>query len=160
MHISPIDRNKGTEPEKQISRINSPYWTLPLSGGLGPVPNSSSSHSSEGVILRVRDTRLRERRESYSPSVQQERRVRDNRKLEFRGNTHHILVIAIERKVGESEPWKAGDRVSVVSKTRKLEKPQEKTKSSAETQGQKPPLLVKDEADYVLHLSKSYPEES
>ena len=157
MLIAPIDRNKEPEPDKQINRINSPYWTLPANGGLGSPQNVSPAHSSEGIILRVRDTRMLERREDPSAFLKSERRTRDNRKNDSRWNnvSHHVLVIAIERKAGES--WKTGDRVSVVPKTRTATP---KTSPYADSQKNKPPLLVKDEGDYVLHLSKPSPDES
>ena len=63
MLISLIDRNDQTGLEKQISRINSPYWTLPIGVELGSSPKSTDlSHSSKGMILRFRDTRFTERR--------------------------------------------------------------------------------------------------
>ena len=160
MLISPIDRNKEPDPEKHISRINSPYWTLPSSGGQGTPQNFNPSHSSEGIVLRVRDTRLMERRKQFSPRElpEQERRKRNNRKQDPRWDpaSHHILVIALERKAGEPDPWKAGDHVSVVSKSQ-ISQPANKEKPSAGSK--KPPLLTKDEGDYVLHLSKDYPYE-
>ena len=85
MLISPIDRNDETGPEKQISRINSPYWSLPAGVGLGSSPQSTHlSHSSEGMILRVRDTRLTERRKIASQFLQPERRKSENRKHDSR----------------------------------------------------------------------------
>ncbi len=160
MLISPIDRNKEPDPEKHISRINSPYWTLPSSGGQGTPQTFNQSHSSDGTILRVRDTRLRERRKQSSPtdSPEKERRQRNNRKQDPRWDptSHHILVIALERKAGEPDPWKAGDRVSVVSKSQTS---QVNNQNRTPTGNRKPPLLTKDEGDYILHLSKDYPNE-
>ncbi|MBT3183852.1 MAG: hypothetical protein HOI59_06670 [Nitrospina sp.] len=160
MLSAPIDRNKEPEPEKQVSRINSPYWTLPTNGGLGSPQNVRPSHSSEGIILRVRDTRMVERRENLSPPESLERRTRDNRKKDSRWNnvSHHVLVIAIERQAGEPEPWKTGDRVSVIPKTRTAA-PVDTPHPPTDTGEDKPPLLTKDEGDYVLHLSKPYPAE-
>ncbi|MBC8286822.1 MAG: hypothetical protein H8E42_05030 [Nitrospinae bacterium] len=160
MLIAPIDHNKEPDPDKHISRISSPYWTLPSNGGLGSPQNFNPSHSSQGIILRARDTRLMERRKHLSPPElpEQERRQRNNRKHDARWDTasHHILVIALERKAGEPSPWKAGDRVSVVPKTSTTTPhPQDNTQPDT----RKPPLLVKDEGDYVLHLSKDYPPE-
>ncbi len=160
MLISPIDRNKGTEPEKQVSRINSPFWTLPAKVGLGLRQNADLLHSSEGVILRVRDTRLVERRQHHSQLDHRERRQKENRKHASRWNSasHHILVIALERKAGAPELWKAGDRVSVLPKTRITSpKPPENVHPSTETQTNKPPLLTKDDEDYVVHLSGKSP---
>lgn len=153
MLISPIDRNKEPEPEKHISKINSPYWTLPSNVGQGTSQKFNPSHSSEGVILRVRDTRLMERRKHHSPPElpEQERRKRNNRKHAEDPDNHHILVIALERKAGEPDPWKAGDRVSVVSKPPATKSPPQ---SNAQPEAGKPPLLTRDEEDYVLHLSK------
>jgi hypothetical protein len=159
MLISPIDRNNEPELEKQVSRINSPYWTLPVNGGLGS-PIARSPHTSEGIILRARDTRLKERRKNPSSfeNVKQERRQRNNRKHDPRWNSasHHILVIALERKAGEPDSWKAGDRVSVVSKTGRTVTP---IPTAPNTQKDKPPLLTKDSEDYVVHLSTSSPSE-
>jgi hypothetical protein len=154
MLIAPIDHNKEPDPEKHISRINSPYWTLPSNVGPGTSQKFNPSHSSEGVILRVRDTRLMERRKHLSPpeSPEQERRQRNNRKYAEDPDNHHILVIALERKAGAPDPWKAGDRVSVIAKSRT-------TTPNAQPETAKPPLLTKDEGDYVLHLSKDYPPE-
>ncbi len=153
MLISPIDRNKEPDPEKRISRINSPYWTMPSNVGRGTSQNFNPPHSSEGVILRVRDTRLNERRRHPS-TPEQERRQRNNRKHIVDLTTHHVLVIALDRKAGQPDPWKAGDRVSVVSKPRPApSNPQD----NAQPKTNKPPLLTKDEGDYVLHLSKDYP---
>lgn len=158
MLISPIDRNKEPEPEKHINRINSPYWTMPSSVGQGTTQNFNPSHSSEGVILRVRDTRLMERRKHHSPPElpELERRQRNNRKHTEDPDNHHILVVALDRKAGEPDPWKAGDRVSVVSKPRT---PSPNPQGNAQPETNKPPLLTKDEGDYVLHLSKDYPPE-
>jgi hypothetical protein len=159
MLISPIDRNNESELEKQVSRINSPYWTLPINGGLGS-PSTKSPHTSEGIILRARDTRLKERRKNPSSfeNVKQERRQRNNRKHDPRWNSasHHILVIALERKAGAPELWKAGDRVSVVSKTGRTAT---LIPTVPNTQKDKLPLLTKDSEDYVVHLSHSYPPE-
>ncbi len=153
MLIAPIDRNKEPEPDKQISRINSPYWTLPANGGLGSPQDIRTPHSTEGVILRVRDTRMMERRKTPYEFREAERRTRDNRKQDSRWNTtsHHVLVIAIERKAGETGLWKTGDRVSVTPRTQTTA-PNISTR--ADTPKEKLPLLVKDEGDYVLHLSK------
>jgi hypothetical protein len=160
MLISPIDRNKGSEPEKQVSRINSTYWTLPINGGLGSSKRARPSHPSEGIILRVRDTRLMERRKIASGLMEPERRKMENRKYDSRWNpvSHHILVIAIERKAGEPEPWRNGDQVSVVPKAQNVV-PQPDMHSSSGTKENKPPLLVKDEEDYVVHLSGKSPKE-
>lgn len=160
MLSAPIDRNKEPDPEKHISRINSPYWTMPSSGGL-PTPQSvSPSHTSEGVILRVRDTRLMERRK-IPATPEHERRQRDNRQHDARWSpsSHHIVIIALERKAGESDPWKTGDRVTVVPKFHAAPpKPQPQPDTG------KPPLPTKDEGDdegdYVLHLSKDSPPEN
>ena len=158
MLIAPIDRNKEPEPEKHISRINSLYWTMPSNVGQGTSQKFNPPHSSEGVILRVRDTRLMERRKHHSlPELPElERRQRNNRKHAEDPDNHHILVIALDRKAGEPDPWKAGDRVSVVSKPRT---PSPITQDNAQPETGKPPLLIKDEGDYVLHLSKDYPPE-
>jgi hypothetical protein len=164
MLIAPIDHNREPEPEKHVSKIKSPYWTLPTNGELGSSQSVSPSHSSEGIILRVRDTRLMERRKNSSPPelLERERRIRNNRQNDSRWNTesHHVLVIALERKAGAPDSWKAGDRVSVVPKSQTASpQPHENLASSADTQKNQPPLLIKDEGDYVLHLSKSYPPE-
>ncbi|MBT5472261.1 MAG: hypothetical protein HOK41_16780 [Nitrospina sp.] len=163
MLISPIDRNNESESEKQVSRINSPFWTLPTGvGGLGPPQSIRTSHSSEGIVLRARDTRLMERRKLAAVIVEPERRKMENRKHDSRWNpaSHHILVIAIERKAGEPEQWKAGDRVSIVPKTRTgLARPQEDKHSPAETQKNRFPLLSTDDEDYVVHLSGKSPKD-
>ena len=117
MLISLIDRNDETGPEKQISRINSPYWTLPTGVELGSSPNSNHlSHSNKSMILRLRDTRFTERRKTTTQFLQPERRKSKNRKHDSKWNSdsHHILDIAIERKQGELDLCKNGDRVEVV----------------------------------------------
>ena len=160
MLISPIDRNKEPDPEKQVSRINSPYWILPVNGGLGSPRRIKASHSSEGMILRVRDTRLRERRKKSLNKLEPERRKGENRKHDFRWNSdsHHILVIAIERQSGEPELWKNGDRVTVVPKNfGPLPRPQENVHPVAEATENKFSLLTKDDEDYVVHLSGKNP---
>jgi hypothetical protein len=159
MLIAPIDHNREPEPEKHVSKIKSPYWTLPTNGGPAFSQNARSSHSSEGIILRVRDTRLAERRKNSPGFAGQERRTKANRKSDSRWNTvsHHVLVIALERKAGEPEPWKTGDRVSVVPKSQSPSPNPNDTMQQPGTQEDKTPLLIKDEEDYVLHLSKDYP---
>jgi hypothetical protein len=163
MLISPIDRNDETGPEKQISRINSPYWTLPTGVGLGSSPKSTHlSHSSEGMILRVRDTRLSERRKISSQFLQLERRISENRKHDSRWNpdSHHILVIAIERQPGQPDLWRNGDRVTVVPQIQTpLTRPQEGGQPTAENQKNRFPLLTKDNEDYVVHLSGKSPRD-
>ena len=158
MLIAPIDHNKEPDPEKHVSKIKSPYWMLPTNGGLGSPQGAKTSHSCEGTILRVRDTRLMERRKKHSPPelLEQERRVKANRKSDSRWNTvsHHVLVIALERKAGEPEPWKTGDRVSVSLKpSSTTDLPQTPT----DIQKDKSPLLTKDDEDYVVHLSGNSP---
>ncbi len=160
MLISPIDRNKEPDPEKQVSRINSPYWTLPINGGLGTPRRGKVPHPSEGIILRVRDTRLRERRKISSKKLELERRKSENRKHDSRwnSNSHHILVIAIERQPGEPEFWKNGDRVTVVPKTlAPLPRPQENIHLVDGTQENQFSLLTTDDEDYVVHLSGKSP---
>lgn len=160
MLIAPIDHNREPEPEKHVSKIKSPYWTLPTNGGLGAPQVKGTPHNSEGTILRVRDTRLMERRKSPSDAREQERRIKNNRQNGSRWNTasHHILVIAIERKAGEPELWKTGEHVSIVAKTQTIT-PTEAAQSPETKEKSKPPLLTKDEGDYVLHLSTHYPYE-
>ncbi|MFT4577702.1 MAG: hypothetical protein ACI9UO_000521 [Nitrospinales bacterium] len=164
MLISPIDRNDETGPEKQISRINSLYWTLPTGVGLGTSPKVTRlSSSSEGMVLRVRDTRLMERRRIASQFLQPERRKTKNRKHDSRWNpdSHHILVIAIERQPGQPDLWKNGDRVTVVPQTQKpLTRPQEGGQSTAESQKNRLPLFTKDDEDYVVHLSGKSPTDT
>ena len=71
MLISLIDRNDETGSEKQISTINSPYWTLPTGVELGSSPKSTDlSHSIKGMILRLRDTRFSERRKIATQFLQ------------------------------------------------------------------------------------------
>lgn len=159
MLISPIDHNKEPDPEKQVNKTNSSYWTLSTNDGPASSAKVQSSHNSEGIILRARDTRLAERRKNPTPPelLERERRVMDNRKNDPRwsSTSHHILVIALERKAGEPEPWKAGDHVSVVPKTKTPTPARQRNEHpSADTQNNKSPILVKDEGDYVLHLSK------
>ena len=85
MLISLIDRNDETGPEKQISRINSPYWTLPTGVELGSSPKSNHlSHSSKGMTLRLRDTQFTERRKIATQFLQPERRKSENRKHDSR----------------------------------------------------------------------------
>jgi hypothetical protein len=161
MLISPIDRNDESGPEQQISRINSSYWTLPMSVKLGSSPNSIRSvHSSEGMILRVRDTRLMERRKIISKFMESERRKSENRKYDSRWNpdSHHVLVIAIERQPGQSDLWRNGDRVTVIPKTHaSLPRPQENVPPVAGTPENKFSLLTKNDEDYVVHLSGKSP---
>ena len=117
MLISLIDRNDETGSEKQISRINSPYWTLLTGVELVLSPKSNHlSHSSKGMTLRLRDTQFTERRKIATQFLQPERRKSENRKHDSRWNSdsHHILAIAIERKQGELDLCKNGDRVEVV----------------------------------------------
>jgi hypothetical protein len=108
----------------------------------------------------VRDTRLRERRKNHLKNVELERRKSENRKHDFRWNSdsHHILVIAIERQPGEPEFWKNGDRVNVVPITLgPLPRPQENVSAVAEEQEKQFSLLTKDDEDYVVHLSGKSP---
>jgi hypothetical protein len=160
MLISPIDRNREPEPEKHVSRINSPYWTLPSNGGLGAPQKNRSPHSSEGIILRVRDTRLSERRKIPTEFQTPERRKKNNRNHDLMGNTtnHHVMIIALKHEAGKPELWKAGDRVSVVTKSQTLT-PKNEALHPTDNQTSNPPLLTRDDQDYVLHLSKRYPEE-
>ena len=162
MLIAPIDHNREPEPEKHVSKIKSPYWTLPTNGGLGAPQLTGTPHNSEGIILRVRDTRLMERRKNLPPpkSLERERRIKANRKSDSRWNavSHYVLIIALERKAGEPEPWKTGDRVSVIPKPQTAT-PTDTVHPPDTSEKSKPPLLIKDEGDYVLHLSTHYPTE-
>jgi len=124
--ISSIDRNKETMREDFISRISSSCSIPPTtSQKLELFQSFSTSHISKGTILRFRDARLMERRKTSHAVLKQERRIRDNRNNDSRWNTmsHHILVIALERKVGEPETWKAGDNILVLSEIKRSVKP-------------------------------------
>ena len=71
MLISLIDRNDETGSEKQISRINSPYWTLLTGVELVLSPKSTDlSYSSKGMTLRLRDTQFTERRKIATQFLQ------------------------------------------------------------------------------------------
>ena len=152
MLISTIDRNKESKPIKLISRISSSYSIPPTTNqGLSAFQYLCIPHTSEGTILRYSDTRLIERRKNSNAVLKQDRRIRDNRSNDSRWNTmsHHILVIALERKAGKPEPWKAGDHVLVIPSIKK----NKNSKANINPiQKGKPALLSKDEEDYVLHL--------
>jgi hypothetical protein len=67
---------------------------------------------------------LMERRKVASQLLQPERRKSENQNMT--PDSHHILVIAIERQPGQPVLWRNGDRVLVVPKIRKpLTRPQE-----------------------------------
>ena len=126
MIISSIDRNKETKREELINKISSPCSILPtISRKIELYQNFRKSKISKGTILRFRDSRLMERRKTSHEVLEQERRIRDNRNNDSRWNTmsHHILVIALERKVGEPETWKAGDNILVLPEIKRSVKP-------------------------------------
>ena len=103
---------------------------------------------------------MTERRKIASKFLQPERRKSENRKHDSRWNSdsHYILVIAIERKQGELDLWKNGDRVMVFPPIQvALTRSQEGGQPTAENQKNKFSLLTKDDEDYVVYLSRKSP---
>lgn len=128
MLISPIDRNRSTRPEKQVSRVDSLHRVLSI-GVDGESPQGGermTSSISEGMVLRMREVRQEERRKtSPTPEPSQPerrmviRRKKAPKKMDPRWNieSRHMLVIGLESKAGKQEFWKSGDSVTVISQT-------------------------------------------
>jgi len=156
MLIAGIDRNKETEPEKQISRIISPYWTMPVDRELQNSTESKRNPTEIGKVLRVGNRRKMDRRanrgdESYLKK-NHNRRLVEKRKTYYGWSpeTHDILVVAVEKKPGQF--WKEGDGF-VIRSGKVIEVETEKKINPPPEDISKSPLLVKNDEDYVLHLS-------
>jgi len=170
MLLAGVDHNKATEPEKQVSRILSPFWTMPIDRGKSFPPDSKTDHAEKGKVLRVGNRRMAERRKKIEDEAflheNPERRFFPNRKpyLGWSPDTHDILVIAVARKPGQQNPWKAGDEFVIRSGSNLTEGRAEKSTPQNSAPSAPPSLKspVKDDdaegEDYVVHLSSKPPE--
>ncbi len=162
MLLAGIDRNKATEPEKQVSRIISPYWTLPIDRGKSFSPPSKQNHAEKGRVLRVGNRRMAERRKKVEDAAylqnNDDRRFLQKRKASpgWSPDTHDILVVAVERKPGQKNLWQEGDKFIIRSGEMQEAVAPEKVTPPPIQKPEKNPLLVKDDEndeDYVVHLS-------
>jgi len=173
MLLAGVDHNKATEPEKQVSRILSPCWTMPIDRGKSFSPYPKTNHSEQGKVLRVGNRRMAERRKKIEDETylheNPERRCFQNRKpyVGWSPDTHDILVIAVARKPGQQNPWKEGDNFVIRSGNNFNEGTTEKSvpqSSPTFTPPDRIPSSVKDDEpesenseDYVVHLSSKPP---
>ncbi len=165
MLSAPIDRNKENEPEKQVGRIISSNWALPLEKELLPNQLPKKSKTKKGVVLRVGNRRKQDRR--YYGGIAQNvsqggnRRKDKNRSTSALWNpvTHDILIVAVEKGNVEGDVLKVGDRITMYPEQKTLSvNPFRRMYQRPHIEEKKTPLLVKDDEDYVLHLSGKTPE--
>jgi len=149
MLSAPIDRNRENEPEKQVGRIVSSNWSLPLDKELLANQPSKRSKVKKGVVLRVGNRREQDRRfyeglEQSGPN--------------WNPTTHDILIVAVEKERTEKDSLKVGERITVQREQKTLsENPFRRMYQPLDIEEKKSPLLVKDDEDYVLHLSGKSP---
>ncbi len=164
MLSAPIDRNKENEPDKQVGRITSSNWTLPLEKELLPNQSSNKKKSKKGVVLRVGNKRKQDRR--YYENIDQsdpqtdDRRKNNNRLSSPHWNpaTHDILIVAVEKDKGEGDNLKVGEEITIQREQKKLsENPFRRMYQPAQVEEKKARLLVKNDEDYVVHLSGKSP---
>jgi hypothetical protein len=170
MLLAGVEHNKATEPEKQVSRILSPFWTMPIDRGKSFSPDPKTNHAEKGKVLRVGNHRTAERRKKIEDETyldeNPERRFFPNRKpyIGWSPDTHDILVIAVARKPGQQNLWKEGDDFVIRSGNNLNEGVAEKSPPQG-SPALTPPSqdnssLVKgdEDEDYVVHLSSKSPE--
>jgi hypothetical protein len=163
MLSAPIDRNKENEPEKQVGRIVSSNWALPLDRELLANRPSKKSKVKKGVVLRVGNRRKQDRRfyEGLDQSGSQDgnRRKDKNRFSSSLWNpvTHDILIVAVEKERSEKDVLKTGERITVQREQKTLSENPFRRMYQPPHIEEKAPLLVKNDEDYVLHLSGKSP---
>ncbi len=164
MLSAPIDRNKENEPEKQVGRINFSNWTLPLDKEALISKSSNKPKSKKGVVLRVGNKRKQGRRVNegvdQNATHDANQRKYNNRHSSSYWNpaTHDILIVAVEKgRIGNDE-LKVGEKVTIQPEQRTLsESPFRRMYPTPNIEEKKAPLLVKNDEDYVLHLSGKSP---
>lgn len=164
MLSAPIDRNKENEPEKQVGRIVSSNWSLPLDKELLVNQPSNRSKAKKGVVLRVGNRREQDRRfyEGLDQSGQQnENRRKDKNRLSsslWNPATHDILIVAVEKERSGKDSLRVGEKITIQHEQKTLsENPFRRMYQPLNIEEKKAPLLVKDDEDYVLHLSGKSP---
>lgn len=164
MLSAPIDRNKENEPEKQVGRIVSSNWALPLDKELLANQPSNRPKAKKGVVLRIGNRREQDRRfyEGFDQSSSQDgNRRKDKNRLSsslWNPATHDILIVAVEKERSDKDSLQVGERITIHREQKTLsENPFRRMYQPLNIEEKKSPLLVKDNEDYVLHLSGKSP---
>jgi hypothetical protein len=164
MLSAPIDRNKENEPEKQVGRINSTNWALPLDKEALISKSSNRPKSKKGVVLRVGNKRKQGRRgydgieQKTSQDVNQRKDNNRHSSSYWNPATHDIVIIAVEKDRTGNDEFKVGEKIIIQPEQRTLsESPFRRMYPSPDIEEKKAPLLVKNDEDYVLHLSGKSP---
>ncbi len=160
MLIAGIDRNRPTEPERQIERIPSANQVEQAYHSKEYADYRRSQQKRKGVILRKGDKRKHERRQDFvelSNKEMERRQIKNNRRSfdKWDRNTHDLVLIALEKD--SNREWNEGDQV-VIGHPLLREVPK-KQDISFEAVIKEPEMDSSPQSDsgqdYVLHLSKN-----
>jgi len=156
MLISDIERNKATDPEKQLERIILLSRAHPVSHDEEHRDLARQMAKKHGFMVRQAGRGNEDRRKNTSEDfpAEAERRYTGERRKESRWNqrNYELLVVAVEVDSTQPHSWMFGERVN-------LEPVASETPESP-TPPESPPKNRPDQdGDYVVHLSgSSHPE--
>ena len=114
MLIAGIDRNRPTEPERQIERVPSAAQVEQIYQSKEYADYRRSQQKRKGVILRKGDKRKQERRQDFvelSNKDTERRKGKNNRRSvdKWDSSTHDLILIALEKN--SNPDWNEGDHV-------------------------------------------------
>ena len=157
MLIASIDRNRPTEPERQIERVPSTNQVEQAYHSKEYADYRRSQQKRKGVILRKGDKRKQERRQDYvelSNKDMEKRQGKNNRRSvdKWDSNTHDLVLIALEKN--SNPDWNEGDQVVLGQQIHRQPPSNRDIIPDAVSEPEidsSPPL--DSGQDYVLHLS-------
>ena len=158
MLISEIDRNRATEPEKQLERVSSSGRSLTVSGKEEHQPFERHLHGKRGVVLRRGGRRNGQRRRQYSARGvphEADRRHRSERRMVSKWNPadYDNLVVAVRKYPHDQHVWKNGEEVRVDPVTSQAGTGSHPTQPNP-TRKESPASPEADsDKDFIVHLS-------
>ncbi len=159
MLISDIDRNRATEPDKQLERVSSSGRSLTVSGKEEHQPFERHLHGKRGVVLRRGGRRHGQRRRQYSAGGfphEADRRHCSERRMVSRWNPadYDILVVAVRKYPNDQHVWKIGEEIRVDPVTSQAGTGNHPTQPNPTRKESSASSEADSDKDYVVHLSR------
>jgi hypothetical protein len=157
MLIAGIDRNRPTEPERQIERVPSANQVEKVYHSKEYADYRRSQQKRRGVILRKGDKRKQERRQDFvelSNKDMERRQSKNNRRSfdEWDSNTHDLVLIALEKN--SNPDLHEGDQVVLDQPLLRPAPGNRDISSKLVSEPEIDPSTQSDsDQDYVVHLS-------
>ena len=160
MLVAAIDRNKASEPDKYVERVQSTPKSLPSLKSDEPSAFRQQFSKRKGIILTNGDRRHSgslgrdpELLQSSPQSPKKERRHNKNSApySKWNSQTHEIIVIAVEKDPSASRKWAVGEEVVVAPSSIQDHTPKPSVPEFKRTD----PMANKEEMDYIVSLSRS-----